>query len=106
MTWGDPNVIDIIYTDKDKEEHAVVLCILLATEPADTLSFKKQFEVKINRYVGYILSDEFKKEYKGCKPIIKFVTKFEPSNEIKETLNLTKNLLKKYNIDFLHEIKE
>lgn len=65
MTIEDPNQLDMAFRAKDGQ---IVLCIADAGVTTDPTSRLNKFIEKLKTYVGYMMSDDFKKSYPGVVP--------------------------------------
>lgn len=65
MTLEDPNMLDIEFRAKDGQ---IVLCIVDAGTTSDPTSRLNKFIEKLKTYVGYVMSDDFKKSHPGVTP--------------------------------------
>lgn len=84
MPLEDPNTIDIIMKPKDGKMQLAITDAGVTIDPQ--ARFKKLIE-KLKVYVGFIMSDEFKKDYPDIKPkyvTIKVICKDEPTMQMKQ----------------------
>jgi hypothetical protein len=84
MTLEEANTIDIITKPKNGKMMMVITDAGVTTDPQERL---EKLIAKLRSYVGYIMSDNFKKEYPGVKPknvTIKVICQNEPTEQMKQ----------------------
>ena len=84
LALEDPNTLDIVLKPKDGKLTLIITDAGLTIDSQERLN---KLITKLKSYVGYIVSNEFKKEYSDIKPkdvIIKVVCKNEPTEQMKQ----------------------
>lgn len=104
MSMAEPGMIDIVANDRQTGK---LLLVMTKHRPWNGKSMFDEFRAKLESYVGYALSDQFRSDHPDRKPgdvIIKLDCACPPDAAMRECFGEVPSKLKKFGIGFVYEV--
>ncbi len=84
MTVSEPHRIDIVAKDPSGK---IVLAMCEAREWGSSPLMENELREKIQNYIAFVRSEDYKKEFGDAEASIALIASYEPPEEIKELLD-------------------